>query len=174
MDDDDFSYPDRLQTQLEFLGRNPEYAFVSSLSIIFDGKNLYELTKKNVEKPEREDFLWTSCFLHPATMFRAQALKSVNGYRVAKETYKSQDYDLFMRMYAKGMKGYNIQKPLLRYFMDPEAARKKLRYKYKINEAIIRYKGFKSLRLLPRGWPYIVKPLLVGLIPVKLLVKIKR
>lgn len=174
MDDDDFSYPDRFQKQVDFLDQNPEYAFVSSSSKIFDGEKIYEPKKLSIEKPKKEDLLWTSRFIHPATMFRSQILKGVGGYRVAKETFKSQDYDLFMRLYSKGMKGYNIQEPLLCYYINPAVKRKKIRYKYRINESIIRYKGFKVMGLLPRGIPYIFKPLIVGLIPITLLELAKR
>ncbi|MFN3568498.1 MAG: glycosyltransferase family 2 protein [Caldimicrobium sp.] len=175
MDDDDFSYPSRFQKQVDFLDDNTEYAFVSSSCKIFDGKKVYEPKKLSIEKPKKEDFLWSSRFIHPATMFRTQALKEANGYREAKETIKSQDYDLFMRLYSKGMIGYNIQEPLLCYYVNPAVKRKKLKYKFRINESIIRYKGFKAMGiLLPKGIPYIFKPLIVGFIPVNILELAKR
>lgn len=176
MDDDDISYPNRLRKQVEFLDNNTAFAFVSSKCDIFDGNNVYQSKIKTIEKPIKKDFLWQSRFIHPATMFRAKALHEVGGYRVAKETYKSQDYDLFMRLYSKGMIGYNIQEPLLRYSVNPNLRKKKTKYRYRVNEAIIRYKGFKSLGLMPQAIPYIFKPLILGLIPVNILdfLKIKR
>ena len=37
--------------------------------------------------------------------------------------------------------------------------------KYRVGEFIIRYKGFKALKLGFKSVPYIIKPLILGLIP---------
>ena len=171
MDDDDFSYSNRLQIQVDFLDKQQEYAFISSSVDIYDGdKVVYQEEKK--ETPQKEDFLWNSPFVHPATMFRSSKLKQVGGYRYAKETRRAEDYDLFMRMYAKGMKGYNNVEPLLRYFVNPEAMKKR-KYRYRIDEVVVRYKGFKLLELLPKSILYVLKPLIVGLIPIHMLMEMK-
>lgn len=168
MDDDDISLSSRLEKQVKFLDENQEYAFVSSNIKIFDGEKIQGI-KKVPEKPSKKNFLWNSCFVHPATMFRYKDLIKVNGYRVAKETERSQDYDLFMRMYSVGLKGYNIQEPLYLYYINPNEKKKKIKYKYRVNEAIIRYKGFKSLKLFPIGFPFVIKPLIIGLIPLNII-----
>lgn len=173
MDDDDYSYPHRFEKQVNFLDNNKEYAFCSSIVLVFDGVKTYVPAKNKKEKPEAKDFLYHTCFIHPATIFRAEELKKAGCYRIAKEISRTEDYDLFMRMYAMGMKGYNIQQPLLRYFVNLDAMRKKRKYRHRIDESIVRYKGFKELGLLPKGLPYVIKPLLVGLIPKKILLMLK-
>lgn len=172
MDDDDFSYEDRFQIQVDFLEKNIEYDFVSSAIDSYDGEKVISSKPLRCIRPKKEDFLWGNCFIHPATMFRTSKIKQVMGYRVAKETRRAEDYDLFMRMYSNGMKGYNIETPLLRYYINP-LAMKKRKYRYRIDEMIVRYKGFKLLGLLPKGSAYIVKPLFVGIIPNKLLYTLK-
>ena len=92
MDDDDFSIKDRFQIEFDFLEKHPEYSFVSSAYYIDDDVNKYRL-KEMEEKPSKESFLWNSPFLHPCTMFRTEALKRSNGYRVCKETMRAEDYD---------------------------------------------------------------------------------
>jgi len=173
MDDDDYSYPHRFEKQVNFLDNNKEYAFCSSIVLVYDGVKTYAPYKNYKEKPEAKDFLFNSCFIHPATIFRAEELRKAGCYRVAKETSRMEDYDLFMRMYAMGMKGYNIQEPLLRYFINMDAMKNKHKYRYRIDELIVRYKGFKQLGLLPKGLPYVIKPLLVGLIPKKILLMLR-
>jgi glycosyltransferase EpsE len=173
MDDDDYSYPDRLEIQVDFLNNHPEYDIVSSAIDIFDGEKVLYKKKPISETPQITDFLWGSCFEHPATIFRANKLKEVNGYRFAKETRRAEDYDLFMRMYAAGMKGFNIEKSLLKYYVN-EQAMKKRKFKFRIDEVLVRYKGFKKLGLLPRGYIYVIKPLIVSLIPKKILLKLQR
>lgn len=172
MDDDDYSYSFRLERQVDFLDNNKDYDFVSSCVDIYDGN---DVTHKETrpEFPTKEDFMWNSPFVHPATMFRAQKLKQVGGYRFAKETRRAEDYDLFMRMYSQGMKGYNFQTSLLRYYVNQEAMKKR-RYRYRIDEMKVRYKGFKLLNLGPKSMIYTVKPLIVGLIPKGSIIKLQK
>ncbi|MDO4296139.1 MAG: glycosyltransferase [bacterium] len=165
MDDDDFSYPERFQKQVDFLETHPEYAFVSSLVDCFDGKQIVRNHFLRPEKPQAKDFLSSTQFVHPATMFRRSALLSVQAYRVCRWTERTEDYDLFMRLYAAGMRGYNIQQPLLRYTVNVSGMQKKRLYRYRINEAVVRYQGFRAMGLLPKAWPWVLRPLLVGLIP---------
>lgn len=172
MDDDDESLPERFATQLKYLQEHPDIDFAGCLTIGYDGKTDISVSKHK-EFPSKEDFYWTTPFAHPTVMFRREALEKVKGYRVSKETVRSQDFDLFARMYAAGLKGANIQIPLFRYFINLDAMYKKHKYKFKVNEAIIRYKCYKALKLYPKGILFVIKPLVVGLIPKKLLYKYK-
>ena len=93
-----------------------------------------------------------------------KALENVNNYRVSKETRRVEDYDLWMRLYKYGYKIYNIQEELYS-FREDEKCLKRRKYKYRIDEVKVRYYGFKSLGLFPKGYLYVLKPLIVGLIP---------
>ena len=64
-------------------------------------------------------------FAHPTMMFRKKALQEVGGYRVSDETTRGQDADMVMRMYAKGLKGANIQEYLHCYREDIAAFRRR-------------------------------------------------
>lgn len=101
-------------------------------------------------------------------MFRKECLGAVHGYRVERVTRRVEDYDLFMRLYAAGYRGYNIQMPLLRYTINIQGMKRKNQYIYRIDEARIRYSGFKSLGLLPAGLIYVFRPLLLDLFLKKL------
>ncbi|RHV63231.1 glycosyltransferase [Clostridium sp. OM02-18AC] len=165
MDDDDISYPQRLEEQVSFLETHLEYAFVGSQVDGYDGKRLIPDYWRRKEKPQKKDFLEASQFIHPSVVFRKEALLQVNGYRAVKETRRAEDYDLFMRLYAAGLKGYNLQKPLLRYYIDD----RKTSYQCRMEEVKVRYQGFKQLGLMPWALPYVIRPLLVGLIPKRML-----
>lgn len=105
-DDDDVSKPERLKKQVQFLDENREYAIVGTCADVFDNNGIWgEYTVP--EKPQKGDFLWNSPFMHPTTMMRKAELLW-GGYREAKETRRCEDYDLFMNLYAKGYRGYNI------------------------------------------------------------------
>lgn len=180
-DADDFSHITRFEEQVNFLENNPQYNFVSSKMFKFDESNdldtimklspdsteyLYKLPY--IKTPENKDFLFRLPYTHAATMFRKEAIDAVKGYRVAKETVRGQDSDLFMRLHANGSKGYNLDKSLYYYFEGQEAYKRK-KYKYRIHSVINRYRGFKAMGLMPLGYIFVIKPLLVGIIPISLL-----
>lgn len=169
MDDDDVSYSERFLLETEFLDNHPEYGFVSGQIDGFDGIHLIENYWHRKEKPQKKDFLSGSQFVHPAVMFRRECLKKAGGYRTGSSTRRMEDYDLFMRLYAAGYKGYNLQTSVMRYRIDAG----KDRFRYRIDEAKVRWHGFRLLGLMPGGIPYVLRPLVIGLIPKKLLMKIK-
>lgn len=174
IDDDDYCTLDRIEKQVRFLNANTEYAFVGSGMYLFDEDGVYGQTEMvRGYEVTKEHFLWSSGFANPTISFRKEALDAVGGYRVAKETARSQDYDLFMRLYAAGYKGYVMPDKLVYYYRGKNSF-PKCKYRYRIDEAKIRFRNYKALQLLPRGLPYVIKPLLVGLIPISVIEKIKR
>lgn len=167
MDADDYSDENRLQVQYDFLERYNEYDFVGSGADLFDENGVWG-HRRYVSNPQNRDFLFVLPFIHASVMFRKEALEAVGGYRVAKETVRTEDYDLFMRLYANDSKGANITETL--YFIrEDQSLYKRRKYSHKINEAVVRYKGFRALGLMPRSILYVIKPLIVGLIPLILL-----
>ena len=166
-DADDYSVSDRIEKQVCFLEGHEEYAFVGSNIALFDDHGQWGEYRLK-EFPEKKDFLFTLPIMHSSVMYRKQALASSGKYRVAEETRRAEDYDLFMRMYTKGFRAANIQECLLFYREDKESYKRR-KYRYRIDEAKVRYKGYKQLGLMPNGYIYVLKPLIVGLIPNKLL-----
>ena len=172
-DDDDISKPDRIKKEVNFLDLHKEYAMVGTLAEVFDDNGIWG-KYNNPEKPTKNDFYWNSPFMHPTIMIRRYVYDAVGGYRIAKETRRCEDIDLFMRMYAIGYKGYNLQEYLYLYRMINEPNIKYRPMKYRLDEAIVKYKGYKLMGNLKKGIPYVVKPVLVGLIPQKILYCIKK
>ena len=167
---DDYNAPERFAKQLEFMESHPEIAILGTQVYLFDENGVWgeENFPTDVQK---KDFLFTSPYKHGSVMIRRDALLAVGGYRVAPETYRTEDYDMFMSLKTL-YDGANIEDRLY-YFCEDKAARKRRKYKYRIDEAKVRYRGFKKLGLLPRGIFYVIKPLIVGLIPTFLLEKLK-
>lgn len=169
-DCDDYSDPKRLEIQHKFMCDNPHVSILGCQSFLFDengvwGKDSFPLEVKN------NDFLFTSPYRHGSVMFRKDALEKANGYRVSKETYRQEDYDLFMRMQTF-CRGQNLAEYLY-YFCENSSAKKRRKYRYRIDEAKVRLAGFKKLRLMPKGYLYVAKPLIVGLIPDIILDRLK-
>lgn len=172
MDDDDFSYPQRLAAQMEYLRENPQVAFVGCIARLErDGKPAG--IRRLPAKPTVRDFLFVQPFLHPTLLFRREALKAAGGYCEKPRCLGCEDYDLLLRLYEAGLMGENIQDPLFTYTLPPKGSKKRtmaLRW----NEVKTRYVRFRALGLLPGALPYVIKPVIVGLLPEKALIEAKR
>lgn len=170
-DDDDYSTPDRIEKQMAFLLAHPEYALVSAGLAKFDEGGVWsQVTVKPY--PEKIDFRKHSQHIHASSLFKKECLTAVGGYRLAKETARAEDYDLFMRIYAAGMRGHNMQE-ILYYYNYPRGNKRKLKYRNKVNEAIVRAKGFRAMKLPLTSYVYVLKPLIAGLMSENMKNKIK-
>lgn len=170
MDSDDIAAPHRLERELAFLQANPKYAFVGSNVNLFAGDTIWGRRVLPAEVTPK-DFLFNSPFVHPTIMIRRAAIEEAGGY--AEDAVRCEDYDLWMRLYAMGYLGYNLQEFLLN-FREDSAAYSRRAYRYRIYEARIRYRGFRALGLLPLALPYVLKPLIVGLLPQRFLALLRR
>ena len=172
IDDDDYMDPERIQKQIDYLLNHPDVDFVGSEMYYFDEKGIW---KKNdvIVNPSKESFLKTTAFSNPSVTFRKDCLIRVDGYRVAKETVRGQDYDLYMRLYANGFRGENMTEPLTYYYRG-RSGYNKTNARIRYNEFLVRWKNFKKLGLMPKGILYAIKPLALILIPFGLLERIKR
>lgn len=174
IDDDDYCAHDRIEKQVAFLESHPEYGFVSTGAYYFDDDGIWGQSQFMEDIiPSKEVFLWNAFFLNPSMMYRKEVVNSVGGYRIAKETRRSEDYDMHMRMYIAGYQGYTMAERLTYYYRGKNSF-PKCKYEYRIDEAIIRWKNYKKLGLMPRGIPYVIKPLVIGLVPIKFIESLKR
>lgn len=171
-DADDLSDKNRLRLQVEFLEANKQISFVGSGCVSFDNEGVWAESIPK-ELPVIRDFLNSFPFIHASIMFRKEALLLVEGYRVSKETVRGQDADMIMRMYAKGLQGANLQKKLYSY-RETKDTYSKRNMKYRIDAAKIRYIRFKEMGLMPSGYFFMWKPIIVGLIPNNLLMILRK
>ena len=171
MDDDDYSHPDRLARQMAFLTYHPEITFVGcNVNLWRDGIVGQRLLP---EYPTVRDFYFVQPYIHPAMLFRREALDYVGGYSEEKHAVLCEDYDLLLRLYAAGYQGGNLQECLLDYTI-PATAKGNRRMKHRWNETVTRFNRFRELKQFPAALPYVVKPLLVGLIPSRYLGQLKQ
>jgi len=171
MDDDDASHPQRFAKQAAALAEHPEIAFVGSNAALY--RNCICVGSRILpEYPAVKDFFFTQPYLHPALMFRREVLLSVGGYSESPNCLLCEDYDLLLRLYAKGFRGMNLQEKLLDYNL-PYTAKGGRKMRHRWNETVTRYRRFQELRVLPQALPYVIKPLVVGLLPEPVLRRLK-
>ncbi len=171
MDDDDYSLPDRFQKQADFLEENEDFAFVGSNVSLFWQGEIFD-HDSFPEKPEVLNFVYVMPFVHPSIMFRKEIFDKVGFYGEQTRCNRCEDYDLLLRIYENGMKGYNIQEELLIYTF-PKSRVTTRTFKDRWRETRTRFVRFKALHLLPKYVIYALKPTLTFFIPKKILSRIK-
>lgn len=168
---DDYNDTTRLEKQLMYMKQHEDIAVLGCQAYLFDKNGIWGKDRFPNEVTNK-DFLFTSPYKHGSVMFRREALLKAGCYRVAAETYRAEDYDLFMTMQTF-CKGANLA-DYLYYFCEDKCTQKRRKYRYRIDEAKVRWKGFKKLGLMPIGIPYAIKPLIVGLLPASVLETLRR
>lgn len=113
MDSDDISYPERCEKQLNVFNDNTEIVICSGIVEEFS-ENPQKVDSRRIPpetQSEITEFSKTrNPFNHPCVMYKKSAVELAGGY---KDFYLLEDYYLWIRMLMKGMKGYNIQEPLV-------------------------------------------------------------
>ncbi|WP_174734424.1 glycosyltransferase family 2 protein [Mesobacillus harenae] len=161
-DSDDFSRPERLEKQVNFLLNNSEYGWVGTATEVFDETEIRG-ARILKEQPIKLDLASGSQFCHATAMFRSEVLKAVK-YKVAWYTRRGQDYDLWMRLYAKGFVGYNMPDVLYRVREDKHTYSRR-KYRDRLKEVVMRFNGYKDMKLPIWLYIYMFKPVMAGLVP---------
>lgn len=151
MDSDDYSFPERLEKQLEYINKNRDVSLVGSWhnEFIEDTDNI-QTTKKLPETNEKiiDYSKRRNPFSHPSVLMRKSAVLKAGNYR---KYHLVEDYDMWLRMIRTGAKCYNIQESLIavRVSKDLYKRRGGIKYlksilKFKKEQYKIGYFSFKD------------------------------
>lgn len=163
MDGDDICDSERFQIEIDSLENEPDIAIVSTDMNFFDETGTWGLVQ-HPDYPSKEDFIHESPFCHAPCMVRKEAFDAVGGYSEETLLLRVEDYHLWYKMYLAGFRGKNIHKPL--YSMrDDRAAYSRRKFKYRINEAYVKWLIATSFKLPLSKYIYISRPIIVGLLP---------
>ena len=172
MDADDDCLPERLERQVEFLEQHPKFAFAGCGALLFGKEGIWG-KRRMKEQPDAKDFLKYSPYIHPSVVFRREVFLNQKGelfraYDTSQGIGRSEDYELFMRLHREGCFGYNLQEELFLYREDDSGYRKR-KFSFRLKECRVRYAGFQKMGIpFPRRLPASIKPLLLGMLPVRL------
>lgn len=172
MDGDDLCMPDRFKQELQVLEENLDIAIVSTPMEYFDENGTWA-TGKAIPRPQPKDFLYGTPFCHAPCMMRRQALVAVGGYTDDEKFLRVEDYDLWIKLYAAGYRGINLSQPLYRMRDDRNATARR-KFRYRINEARVKAKAVRLLKLPAWGYLYALRPILVGLLPTGLYTRLHK
>ena len=162
MDGDDRSKPERLRKEVEFLDGHPEYSIVSTAMECFDSRGPWGVVVPARELPQPIDLCRGTPFCHAPCMVRHEAITAVDGYNT--KSYRVEDYDLWIRLYALGYRGKNIMESLYEV-RDNEDAVGRRNLKNRIFEAYVIFGACRKLNLSWVNYRYIFRPILVWMLP---------
>ena len=116
MDADDLCLPDRFARQVEYLGQHPDCVGLGSAFRFIDdrGAHLKECRRQTEHDAIERDLLGGDggAIIHPAAMFRRDAVVRAGGYREAAQWVE--DLDLYLRLARLGQLS-NLDAVLLHY-----------------------------------------------------------
>jgi glycosyltransferase EpsE len=174
MDGDDLCDETRFEKQLRFLTEHPEYDIVSTTMKRFDEAGEYNVPEiGETYEVTKKDFVKGSPFCHAPAMLKTEAYRKVGGYRDLDTTRGVEDYDSWFRMYAQGMKGCVICEPLYSMF-DGRGAAVRRSFQRRKNEAWVRKEGYKMLKTPLLYRVYVLKPIVLGMVPQGLYKRIRK
>jgi len=146
-DSDDWSESDRFTKQVQCFENDEDLSLVASWHNVVDDEGRYLGLKSTAADDEslKAMMRWRNPFCHGSVAVRKSALETVGGYN--EQLLFSQDYDLWLRMAARGMKFACIAEPLYNYSITPDSIAKgwlKLSYAKNIRQNVLRLEGEQS------------------------------
>lgn len=174
MDGDDISLPERFEKEVAFLDEHPEYAIVSCAMLHFDEMGVFYKGYLHKGEPEKKEFNYGSPFCHAPSMIRKDALMSVKGYGENDRLLRVEDYDLWVRLYLAGFRGYRIPEHLYAYRDDIKAAHRRTS-RARINDIYAHWRALRMLDLnLVPFVKYSIKNLLLAIMPMWVYEKLRK
>ena len=119
IDADDFSFPDRLEKQVDFLRRNPEFILLGTSFNIVDSNNqtVKELIFDTSPEKLYYDLFFQNMIAHSSAIFKLSEVLKTGGYD--EDYIYAQDYALWLKLADRG-KIWVLPEVLTLWCDDPE------------------------------------------------------
>lgn len=164
MDTDDICHYKRFEKQVNFLENNKDIDIVGSWAK--DINQVGEIIGERTFPVSHKDLInviWACPLAHPTVAFRKESIIRIGSYRT--DIKRRQDYDLWLRATAKGLKFANIPEFLL-YYRFTDDYYKKNNLKVAWEQGMMGYNGLCKLKVR-KILPYIAVflPILRAIMP---------
>lgn len=162
MDADDVAISTRLYKQYEYVMLHPEVDILGSFAADIDasgkqnGERRVPTGHKDIVK-----YIWTCPIIHPTAFMKKSSLLKAGSYGTEK---RRQDYALWFRCAAAGLKFANLPEPLLKYrFTGDYFNRNNL--PALLTQVKIGWKGCWQVKASPIAYLGVAVPLVKGILP---------
>lgn len=167
MDADDISLPTRFEKEIAEFKKDPSLSVVSCPMIYFDESGDWGIGRCNSIYPEKKNLVYGTIHAHAPCLIKSEAIQAVKGYSIGSKLLRVEDWHLWIKIYASGRYGKNLQEPLYK-MRDDQAATKRRRFRFRLNEAYVSRLAVKMLDLPKWMYLYSIRFIIVGLIPMPL------
>lgn len=174
MDGDDTCAPDRFEKELSVL-KVGMHSVVSSGMYLCDEKGKKYGKLRNPQTPTAMEVVVGNPIFHAPCMMTRECFEAVGGYNESRKVERVEDVDLWIRLYAKKYRAFNVQEYLYNMTNGNEAVARR-KYKYRVNSTRVRLRGCKVFHLPAKCYLMSFKPMLKGIVPSrvrKMLKKVK-
>jgi glycosyltransferase EpsE len=163
MDGDDICAPERFEKELLLYSEHPEAGVISCSMNFFDddgtfGSLIYD------EAPQPADLLHGSQFCHAGALIRRDVLMGLGGYSERRDTLRVEDFDLWVRMYSVGYRGFNT-KEILYSMRDDRNAISRRTFQSRVNESKVILRAGKAFNCGAKTWLYATIPVMKSFCP---------
>ena len=143
LDADDYSFPNRLEQQVDFMDRNPDYALCGAKFLELIGDKILPQSVPFVENDKniRRILSCYNPFSHSTAIFRKQSFVDAGGYD--EQFTFAPDYDLWIRILQTG-KGYILEDELTMVRLSTESMSFQNNRKQKLEGLSLRWRAFKN------------------------------
>lgn len=163
MDADDRSNHQRLEKQYHFLEEHPEIDVVGTGMTCFDGDRI--TGERFLPEDPMPGIIGLGVpFFHATVMMKKSAYDELGGYSLEDYVLRCEDVDLWIRFFAKGFHGANLQEPLY-YVREDMAASKRRNFKNAMNASKTLFYGFRANGYPAKQYLYVAKPIISVLVP---------
>lgn len=164
MDGDDISLPERFEKELAAFDAEPDLDVVSCAMIYFDEQGEYLSAVPLPEYPGPEMLVHGTVHCHAPSMIRNDVMQSVCGYTVSDRLLRVEDWHLWLKIYAAGGRGRNLQDVFYKMRDDRNAAKRR-RFRFRLNEAHVSIMAVREFDLPKWKYLFALRPIMVGLLP---------
>lgn len=163
MDGDDICAPERFEKELLLYSEHPEAGVVSCSMDFFDDDGVFGNLIYSAA-PQPTDLLRGSQFCHAGALMRRDVLVALGGYSENRDTLRVEDFDLWVRMYAAGYRGFNTRE-ILYSMRDDRHAISRRTLQNRIHESKVILRAGKAFHCGIGAWLYAALPIVKSLCP---------
>ena len=167
MDADDISLPTRFEKEIAEFKKDPNLSVVSCPMIYFDENGEWGVGKCDNNYPQKGDLVFGTVHAHAPCLIKREAIRAVKGYSVGKRLLRVEDWHLWIKIYASGRYGKNLEEPLYK-MRDDQKATKRRKFRYRLNEAYMSRLAVSTFNLPKVMYLYSLRPIAVGMLPTAL------